>query len=77
VIMLTAHSESKDIDKAAGYSIIEYVTKPFDPIELREKIDKALTHSHSIDTKNWYYRNEESFTAVLWEQKQSCQGNNL
>ena len=47
VIMLTAHSESKDIDKAAGYSIIEYVTKPFDPMELREKIDKALTHSHS------------------------------
>jgi len=47
VIMLTAHSDPKTITSAAAFGIVEYVTKPFDPMELREKIDKALTHSHS------------------------------
>ena len=45
VIMLTAHSDSRDIDRARAYGITEYITKPFDPMELREKIDNALSHS--------------------------------
>jgi len=45
VIMLTAHSDPKDIDRARTYGILEYVTKPFDPMELREKLEKALSHS--------------------------------
>jgi len=47
VIMLTAHSDPKTINCAAAFGIVEYITKPFDPMELREKIDKALTHSNS------------------------------
>lgn len=47
VIMLTAHSDPKNIGAAAGYNVMDYITKPFDPMELREKINKALTHSKS------------------------------
>jgi two-component system, OmpR family, alkaline phosphatase synthesis response regulator PhoP len=47
VIMLTSHSDQKSINCAAAFGIVEYITKPFDPMELREKIDKALTHSNS------------------------------
>jgi CheY-like chemotaxis protein len=47
VIMLTAHSDPRDIDKAHAYGILEYVTKPFDPMELREKIANAMSHSKS------------------------------
>ena len=47
VIMLTAHSDSKTINGASVFGVMDYITKPFDPMELREKIDKALTHSHS------------------------------
>ncbi|MCE5341900.1 MAG: response regulator [Planctomycetaceae bacterium] len=45
VIMLTAHSDPRDIDIAHKYGILEYVTKPFDPIELRGKIANAMSHS--------------------------------
>jgi len=45
VIMLTAHSDPKSIGTAAGYSVLDYITKPFDPMELKEKIDKALIPS--------------------------------
>ncbi len=45
VIMLTAHSDPKTVNCAAAFGIVEYITKPFDPMELREKIDKALSHS--------------------------------
>lgn len=47
VIMLTAHSDPKDIAKARTYGIVDYVTKPFDPMELREKLERALSHSKS------------------------------
>lgn len=43
VIMLTAHSDPKDIDIAHRYGIIEYITKPFDPMDLREKIENAMS----------------------------------
>jgi DNA-binding response OmpR family regulator len=45
VIMLTAHSDSQNIATARKYGILEYVTKPFDPIELRERIGSVLSHS--------------------------------
>jgi two-component system, OmpR family, alkaline phosphatase synthesis response regulator PhoP len=45
VIMLTANSDPKSIDIARAYNILEYVTKPFDPIELRERIENVLSHS--------------------------------
>ena len=45
VIMLTAHSDPRDIDRAREYGIFEYITKLFDPIELREKIGNVLSPS--------------------------------
>ncbi len=45
VIMLTAHSDPKTIENALAYGIVEYITKPFDPMDLREKLEKALSHS--------------------------------
>lgn len=47
VIMLTAHSDPETIENAVAYGIVEYVTKPFDPMELREKIGKVLSHSNA------------------------------
>ncbi|MHB0947376.1 MAG: response regulator [Sedimentisphaerales bacterium] len=47
VIMLTAHSDSRDIDIAHSYGILEYVTKPFDPMDLREKIANVMSHKVS------------------------------
>jgi DNA-binding response OmpR family regulator len=47
VIMLTAHSDPKTIENALAYGIVEYITKPFDPMELRERIGNALSHSKS------------------------------
>lgn len=44
VIMLTAHSSPQDIDNARSYGIVDYVTKPFSPVELREKITNVLSH---------------------------------
>ena len=47
VIMLTANSDPRDIDIAHTYGILEYVTKPFDPMELRGKIENAMSHAKS------------------------------
>ena len=43
VIMLTAHSDQNNIDIAASYGIQDYITKPFEPFELRERIDSVLS----------------------------------
>lgn len=43
VIMLSGNTEADDISEACSYNILDYVTKPFDPSELREKIEAALT----------------------------------
>jgi CheY-like chemotaxis protein len=45
VIMLTAHSDPRDIDKANTYDILEYIIKPFSPTELREKVANVMSHS--------------------------------
>lgn len=42
VIMFTAYSDKRDIAKSANLGIADYVTKPFDFPELREKISNAL-----------------------------------
>ncbi len=42
VIMLTAYSDTRDVSKAAGLGISDYVTKPFDFTDLMEKITKAV-----------------------------------
>ncbi len=47
VIMLAAHSDSRDIDRACTYGIVAYISKPFDPEKLKETIEKTLSLSHS------------------------------
>ena len=42
VIMVTAFSERQDVAKASTYGISDYVTKPFDFIELTERVGQAL-----------------------------------
>jgi two-component system alkaline phosphatase synthesis response regulator PhoP len=46
VIMLTACSELSDITIAADLGIADYVTKPFDFTELRDKITNALENKN-------------------------------
>lgn len=48
VIMLTAYSDTRDVSKAAGLGISDYVTKPFDFTDLMEKISKALESRASV-----------------------------
>jgi two-component system alkaline phosphatase synthesis response regulator PhoP len=47
VIMLTAHSDPKDVDLAISQGITDYVVKPFDPLFLLNKIEDALSRSVS------------------------------
>jgi DNA-binding response OmpR family regulator len=42
VLMLTAVSESYDIDAAGMLGVVDYVTKPFDFTQLLEKISKII-----------------------------------
>jgi two-component system alkaline phosphatase synthesis response regulator PhoP len=42
VIMLTAASESRDINTAASFNVAEYITKPFDFAQLLGKISQIL-----------------------------------
>jgi len=43
VIMLTANSDTNNIDTAVSYRIQDYITKPFEPYELQERIDKIMS----------------------------------
>jgi CheY-like chemotaxis protein len=42
VIMVTALCEAKDVTIASTLGIEDYITKPFDPTDLVEKVDQAL-----------------------------------
>lgn len=42
VIMVTALCEAKDIAAASAYGVVDYITKPFDPVVLIEKISHVL-----------------------------------
>ncbi len=45
VVMLTTRNNKEDIVSAMKAGINNYVTKPCKPIQLKEKIDKALIHA--------------------------------
>jgi CheY-like chemotaxis protein len=49
VIMFTAYSDARDIAKAIDFGIVDYVTKPFDFIELMEKITNALENKKTLN----------------------------
>lgn len=42
VIMCTAQCEPQDIATASAYGVVDYITKPFDYTDLREKITRIL-----------------------------------
>ena len=42
IIMLTAHAQSKDMQEAVKSGAEAFITKPFEPKELIEKIEKFL-----------------------------------
>ena len=43
IIMLTANSDTDIIDTAVSYGIHDYITKPFEPYELQERIDTVMS----------------------------------
>lgn len=45
IIMLTSYSDTKNINTAVSYGVHDYITKPFEPFELRERIDAVLNHT--------------------------------
>ncbi len=48
VIMVTARCEVQDIETASSFGISDYVAKPFDFTELKEKITAALEHKKAL-----------------------------
>ncbi len=46
VIMVTALCEAKDVTTASNLGIEDYITKPFDPTGLVEKVNQALKSKH-------------------------------
>lgn len=42
VVMLSVKREQKDVDKGLAVGAVDYVTKPFDPDDLVERIKKVL-----------------------------------
>ena len=44
IIMLTSHSDTKNLNTAVSHGVHDHIAKPFEPFELREKIDAALNH---------------------------------
>ena len=59
VIMLTAKSETEDIVKGLKVGADEYVTKPFEPVELMARINSML-RIRSMYEENAYLRKELS-----------------
>lgn len=48
IIGMTAHALSGDRERCMGAGMDDYIPKPFDPKELREKIDKAINGWHEL-----------------------------
>jgi DNA-binding response OmpR family regulator len=45
VLMLTAKSREQDITRALENGATDYMVKPFQPLELRERINRLVRHS--------------------------------
>ena len=42
VIFLSAKAQQSDIDKGLAYGVVDYVTKPFDPNDLIEAVERQI-----------------------------------
>jgi DNA-binding response OmpR family regulator len=42
VVFLSAKAQQSDIEKGRAYGVSEYLTKPFDPTELLEVVDRLV-----------------------------------
>ena len=42
VIFLSAKAQQSDIDKGKSFGVVEYITKPFDPNDLLDTIERVL-----------------------------------
>ncbi len=51
IIMLTAKSQERDIVRGLEMGADDYVTKPFDPSELRARIQSLLRRTHEMATE--------------------------
>lgn len=43
IIFLSAKAQQSDIDKGKSFGVAEYLTKPFDPTDLVEVVERHLT----------------------------------
>lgn len=51
IVVLSAKSQSKIILSALRYGAIDYIVKPYDPIELIERAQRAISLGTSLDAK--------------------------
>lgn len=47
IILLSARAQSDDVNKGLDLGVDDYVTKPFDPLELVERVHDVLAKSRS------------------------------
>ena len=45
VIMLTAKAQSEDVERAMAGGSVDYIVKPFTPVTLLQKIERAVPHT--------------------------------
>lgn len=51
VVMVTANTEDKDLEKAFDLGAVDYVTKPFSRIELLARVRSVLRLKHEMDRR--------------------------
>lgn len=57
VIVLSGSDESEIIKKCRNMAITGFITKPFDPAELLEKVEKAIRKDEDGSLKNSFFLN--------------------
>ena len=69
IILITGHAYVEMAVKAMHQGAFDFLTKPFDPFLLTQKIDKALEKSNALTQQNAFLQDYAQHYATLTEQE--------
>ena len=69
IILITGHADVEMAVKAMHQGAFDFLSKPFDPFLLTQKIDKALEKSNALMQQNSFLKDYEQHFATLTEQE--------
>jgi DNA-binding response OmpR family regulator len=52
IIFVTARAQSSDVERGMELGVDDYVTKPFDPLDLIARVNTLLARSRRVDTES-------------------------